>query len=452
MMTLIENATILTVDPVRTIYTQGSVVVENHRITDVGEAADVGARCGNPDQVIDGRGKVLLPGFVSAHNHVGYAVFRGRAEDVGYAPTHRLYLPMSGILAPEERRDIGMLAIAELLRGGVTCILEMEEDGDLFAPFIDDVGMRAGIGVMVNDVNLEALAQGHTVFDEAVREQQLAQAIGCAEQWHGKADGRIRAVMAATSLSTSSPELMRALRDTADRLHIPISVHLGIGDQDLIKKVHGKRQFEVAKDFGMLAEDVIAVHCFDIDDEELGVLTDSGAHLAHCPLMNQFRGEIAPVQTMRERGMNVGLGIDNYFSDYFDVIRSCIAVARIRAHHPEVMQAPEALELATINAARTMGLDSEIGSIEIGKRADLQLVDMRRLGLTPVNDPLGTLIYHGHAKDVDTVMVDGRIVVRDGRLVDVDESAMLETAGVASDAAWRRFAERHGGYVAPAPT
>ena len=164
--------------------------------------------------------------------------------------------------------------------------------------------------------------------------------------------------------------------------------------------------------------------------------------------MNQFRGAIAPVGPMLDRGVTVGLGIDNYFSDFFDLIRSCVAVARIRADSPEVMQAPEALALATIGSARAVGLEDRIGSIEVGKQADLQLVDMRRYGLTPVTDPVRTLVYHAHAKDVETVLVDGRVLVRDGVLLAIDEDELVERAAVAGAAAWDRFHERFGAYTA----
>lgn len=435
MKTLIKNATVITVSAERTVYEPGAVVIEDERIVDVGPNDSVCGRCTTPQRTIDATDKVVLPGFVSAHNHLGYAVFRGRAEDVGHAPTHRLYLPMSGIITPEERLQVGCLAVAELARGGVTTILEMEEDADIFAPFIEHLGIRAGIGVMVNDLNLELLSRGETAFDPSVREQQLAQAIGFAERWHGKADGRIQAVLAVTALSTSSPALLDQIRTNADRLKVPVSIHLGIGDGEMVKELHGKTQFDYACEHGMLGPDVIAVHCYDVDADDIETLLASGAHLAHCPLMNQFRGEVAPIQLYRERGMNVGLGIDNYFSDYFDLLRACIACARIRAKDPEVMQADDVLELGTINAARAMGLASEIGSIERGKRADLQIVDMRRLGLTPTNDPVRTLVYHGHAKDVDTVIVNGRTVVDASRIVDVDEHALLSAAAGASRAA-----------------
>ena len=167
--------------------------------------------------------------------------------------------------------------------------------------------------------------------------------------------------------------------------------------------------------------------------------------------MNQFRGEVAPIQAMQSRGMQIGLGIDNYFSDYFEVLRSCIASARIRAHDPEVLSAQDALALGTIDAAAVMGLDHEIGSIEIGKKADLQIIDMRRLGLTPTNDPVATLVYHGHGKDVETVIVDGQVVVSNGRVQTADEHALITQASQAATAAWNRFAQRYGSYVAPAP-
>ena len=450
MSILIANATVVTVDETHRVIENGAVYVEKDRIAAVGDAHVLGEQYSNAETVVDGNGKVVMPGFVSAHNHVGYAVFRGRAEDIGHAPTHRLYLPMSGVIAQEERQVIGALAVTELLRGGVTTILEMEEDAELFAPFIESSGIRALIGVMVNDVNLEALARGETVFDAAVRDQQLDQANGLAERWHGRANGRIQAVMAATGLSTSSPGLLQGLRQGADEKGLRLSAHLGFGERDLVQRIHGMAQFDFAGAHGMLGPDVVAVHCYEVDDDEVSILAQSGTHLAHCPHMNQFRGEVAPIQAMRAKGMQVGLGIDNYFSDYFEVLRSCLASARIRAHDPEILSAPEVLALGTIDAARVLGLDQEIGSIEPGKKADLQLVNMQRLGLTPVNDPVTTLVYHGHAKDVDMVLVDGEVVVSDGMVRTADQDDLVVRAGDAADAAWKRFAECYGGYsVAP---
>ena len=180
-------------------------------------------------------------------------------------------------------------------------------------------------------------------------------------------------------------------------------------------------------------------------------MAETGTRLAHCPHMNQFRGEVAPVHRMREKGIQIGLGIDNYFSDYFEVLRSCLASARIHAHDPEVFSAYDALAFGTIDAARVLGLDDEIGSIEKGKKADLQMIDMATLGLTPVNDPVTTLVYHGHAKDVKTVFVDGNLVVREGVVQTADQADLIHRAGDAANNAWQKFRERHGAYAAPPP-
>jgi len=449
MDTIITNATVVTVDGTGTIYQPGAVVVRGGRIADIGPSAEVEARNQDIGKRIDGRGRIVLPGFVSVHNHLGYSVFRGRAEDIGHDAVMGLYVPMSTILAREERGLLAALSTAELLRGGVTTVLQMEEDADVSAAFVEQIGMRAALGIMASDIDVAALNAGRIVFDEALRAAQLDQAIGLAEQVHGRADGRLSAVMAANTASTSSPELLRGLRDAADRLGVPVSMHMGIGEAPDVRAVHdGAGVFQFCRDNGFLDDRTIAVHCYQLEEGDIDLLAQSGAALAHCPLMNQFRGAIAPAEAMRERGVRVGLGIDNYFSDHFEVIRARIAVARIRADDPSVVQSGEALADATIRSAEVLGLDAAIGSLEIGKKADLQIVDARRYGLAPLNDPVRTLVYHGHAKDIEMVMVDGRIVVEDGRVSGIDEDALIGEAARAGEAAWTRFKEHHGAYVA----
>ena len=447
MSLLIRDATLITMDEAGSIHAPGAVLVDGPRIVEVGSSEEVAARAPKDCEVIDAKGRIALPGFVSAHNHLGYTVFRGRAEDIGHAPTHRVYLPMSMVMRRDEREVLGSLAVAELLRGGVTTVFQMEEDAEALLPFIERSGIRASVGLMTHDVDLERLMEGETVFDEGERRRQLDRAIELAHECDGAAEGRVSGVITTNGLATSSPELLRALRAAADRHGLRLSVHLGTGERDMVREIHGMEPFEYARANGFLGEDVLAVHCYTIDEADIDALAETGTRLAHCPLMNQFRGAIAPVGLMLERGVTVGLGIDNYFSDFFDLIRSCVAVARIRADRPEVMQAPEALALATIGAARAVGQDDRIGSIEAGKRADIQLVDMRRYGLTPVTDPVRTLVYHAHAKDVETVLVDGRVLVRDRALLAIDEDDLVERAAVAGAAAWERFRERFGAYV-----
>ena len=442
MRTLIRNATVLTINPDNPVLTAGAVLIDGDRIVDIGVTDAVEQVVPGAQRVIDATGKAVLPGFVSAHNHLGYAIFRSRAEDFGYGAGRHLYLPMAAVLSREERKAIGTLSAAELLRGGCTTIFEMEEDADVLVSSIEALGMRACLGVMVNDVDLDKLATGETQFSPQRCEAQLTHAIGFAESYQDKASSRITPVLAANGLATSSPTQLRALRDAADRLGTRLSVHLGTGEGAFLEHLYGAGTVEFARDNGCLAPDVVAVHGYKLTDDDVRAFATTGAHLAHCPQINSFRGLIAPARQFLDAGVNVGLGVDNFFSDYFDVMRSCIAVARIKEQDPRLLPASQVLTLATLGGARTMGLDSLIGSLEIGKRADLQIIDMRRFGLSPMDAPAAALVYHGHAKDVESVMIDGEFVVENGTVRGVDERMLVDAASGAAAGAWHRFNER----------
>ena len=450
MSLLIRDATVVTVDRDRRILEPGAVYVEGARIADVGPSAEVARRHPNAARVVDGRRKVVVPGFVSTHNHVGYSLFRGRAEDAGLGCVTGMYFPMAGLVTREERLAIGALTYAELLRSGVTTVLEMEEDADVFAPFVERLGIRSAMGVMTLDVEVDGLPHGRYRYDPALREAQLRQAVEFAETWHGRADGRITALMTPNMTISSSPELLRASRAAADRLGLGLSIHLGWGAAEgaATRQLHGVGPFEFARAHGLLASDVVVAHCYVVEEADLDRLARAGAAVAHCPLMNAVRGQIAPVEDLLRRGVRVSLGVDNMFADYLDVLRACVLMARIRARDATTMLTPQALELATLGGARALGMEREIGSLEAGKRADLVVLDYRAFGLTPTLDPVQNLVYHAHARDVELVVVDGRVVVDGGRPVHADPLALVDAAQEAAAAAWRRFVARHGGIMA----
>ena len=450
MSLLIRDATVITVDGQGRVFDPGAVYVEGPRIADVGPSVEVARRHPEARRVVDGRRKVVIPGFVSTHTHVGYTLFRGRAEDAGLGCVTGQYFPMATVVSREERLAVGSLTYAELLRSGVTTLLEMEEEADVYAPFVERLGIRSAMGVMIYDVDVEGLRRDQYRFDAALREAQLRQAVEFAERWHGKADGRITALMTPNMTISSSPELLRRVRQAADRLGLRLSIHLGWGPAEVAatRRLHGQSPFGYAREHGLLGPDVVAAHCYVVDDADLDLLARSGAHVAHCPLMNAVRGHIAPVAELRRRGVTVSFAIDNMFADFFDVVRTGVLVARIRGHDATTMLCPEALELATMGGARALGMEREVGSLEIGKRADLAVLDYRAFGLTPTLDPIQNLVYHAHARDVELVMVDGRIVVENRQLLTADAAALVDRAQEAATAAWDRVVAKYGGIMA----
>ena len=450
MSILIRDATVLTVDDDFTILENGAVYVEDNRIAAVGPSDQV-AKAHRADRTIDGRGRVVAPGFVSTHNHVGYTIFRGRAEDAGLACVTGMYLPMITVLTREERLAVGSLTYGELLKSGVTTTLQMEEDADVYAPFVDVLGCRSYMGIMTQDADLEAMTRGEYVFDARLRETQMAQATAFADEWHGRADGRIQIMMTPNMTICSSPELLKASRREADKRGLRLSTHLGWGpaEVDIVQRLHGVSPFEYLRDHGLLAPDTIAAHCYYAGDADASILVRSGACVAHCPLMNAVRGHIAPIQKYQAAGVTVSLGIDNMFADQFEVVRAAVMMARIKAEDAQAILAADALKLATIDGARALGRESDLGSIEPGKIADLMVLDYRRFGLRPTLDPVQNLVYHGHSKDVETVLVDGEVVVEGGKLVHADETTLTDGAEAAAQAAWSRFVAKYGDIIAP---
>ncbi len=187
MSLLIRNATVLTVDAGDRVIEDGAVYVEDGRIAAVGPSAGIESAHAGATRVIDGAGKVVLPGFVSTHNHVGNTFFRGRAEDLGLGCVTGQYFPMATVATREERLAVGSLTYAELLTSGVTTTFEMEEEADVFAPFVASLGVRSIIGIMTCDADVDAMAKDEYRYDGALREAQLRQAIDFAHDWHGGA-------------------------------------------------------------------------------------------------------------------------------------------------------------------------------------------------------------------------------------------------------------------------
>src|SRR5262245_29462496 len=425
---LIMGATVITLDP-RNRVLQGDVLVESGRISSVSASSITSAHV---DQVIDARGKALLPGFIQTHIHLCQTLFRGAADDLSLIDWLKKRIwPMEAAHTPESVYASARLGIAELIRGGTTCALTMETVRHTEEVFkaVEEAGFRATVGKCMMD-------RGDDV-PEALREQtadSIAESIALLEQWHGRADGRIRYCFAPSFAVRWTRELLERVADLARERGVMVHTHASENKDEieLVERETGLRNIEYLKSVGLAAPHVMLAHCVHLNEAELEILRSTATNVAHCPSSNLKLGSgIAPVTKMLERGISVSLGADgapcNNRLDMFTEMRTAALLQKV-VNGAEALPARKVLRMATIDGARALGLDKEIGSIETGKRADLTLLNLDKLHTIPHPDPVSTVVYAAAASDVEAVLIDGHVVMRDGELTTLHEQTIVRDA------------------------
>ena len=426
---LIKDATVITLDDESRIL-HGDVFIERGRIRALG--ASLTGREYKEAEVIDAQGNVLLPGFVQTHIHLCQTLFRGAADDLALIDwlTKRIW-PMEAAHTPESIYASARLGIAELIRGGTTCALTMETVNHTEAAFaaVEESGFRATMGKCMMD-------KGDGVPAE-LREQteaSIAESLELLERWHGAADGRIRYCFAPRFAVSCTRELLeqvsRLSRDRGVMVHTHASENRD--EIEMVERETGRRNIEYLNECGLAAPHVLLAHCVHLNHSEMDILSSTGTHVSHCPSSNLKLGSgFAPVVEMLERGISVSLGADgapcNNRLDMFTEMRTAALIQKA-LHGAEALPSLRMLRMATIDAARALGLENEIGSIEIGKCADLALLNLEALHTTPHPDPVSAIVYAAEASDVETVIIDGRVVMRNGELTTLDEPEVVRVA------------------------
>lgn len=456
MPRLIVGATVVTMDPERRVLPDGAIAIEGDRIAAVGERGALEAAYPTAER-LDATGMVAFPGFVNIHTHTMLTVLRGRAEDLGADSLYGQMYPLRSLLGPSERGALGLLGLVESVRFGSTTTLENFVGLADLAPAAERLGARVVLSETVNDAVLPRIRTGAYSFSAEQGERQLAAALALADRWHGRADGRIQVIMAAHAPDTCSPELLLRVKAEARRRGLPVTLHLAQTEQEVqqVERRHGCRSVELLDRIGFLGPDVIAAHCIQVTDAEIALLGRAGITVAHCAAIAAKRGRTARVWDMRDAGANVALGTDNMSEDIVEVLRHALVMGRIVRRSGTDPNPWAILEAATLGGARALGLEREIGSLEPGKQADIVLMDYRQPHLTPsYPDSVVPLLVHcALGSDVHTVLVAGRTIVEAGRVVTVDQAAVIREGQAAADLVWARFEAEHGARVMPgAPT
>jgi 5-methylthioadenosine/S-adenosylhomocysteine deaminase len=457
-VTLLSGATVVTMDPARRVLTDGAVAFSSTdgSILAVGPSALV--REQHPDgEVVDCSGSVVLPGFVNTHTHLFQTLLKGLGDDRVLSDWFTTMTGPSAVELTEDDVYAGALhGCAEALTTGTTTLLDFMYVhprpglGDAVARAMTDAGIR---GVMARGY----MTAGTDVGVPAPLVEPVWAALADAERLIGewnRPQSRVTVALAPCMSWSVDPVTLRETRALADRTGALVTMHLSESPFDVSESQRrfGMRDVPFAASTGLLGPDLLAVHCVQVDDGDLYLLEESDTKVSHNPCSNLYLGSgFAPVPAMQRRGITVGLASDGPASSSNHSMLQAMKFAALihKGVHrdPEIMTAEKALEMATIDGARALGLQDTVGSLEVGKRADVVVLDMSNFCVSPVHAAVSALVYSQRGDEVDRVYVDGRLVVAGGALVTLDPTAVREqssaaAAGLASRAGTDRFAHR----------
>jgi len=422
---LVAGGTVVTMDRERRVIEDGAVAVRGGRVVAVGRRADLQRRYAAAE-VINATGRAVIPGLINGHTHVPMVLFRGLADDLDLNEWLTKYIfPAEAKNVTEEFVRVGTrLGLAEMIRGGTTTYCDMY----YFEDAIAEETARAGVRGLL----------GETVIDFPVADNKTwAEAMRYSERFLSKWRGHplVTPAVAPHAPYTVSEEHLREVRALADRLHSSVIIHVSETRKEVedISKQKGARPVEYLARIGFLGPRTVAAHTVHINEAEVGLLKRHGVGSVHNPESNmKLASGVAPVPLMLREGLALGLGTDGAASNndlsMWEAMDAAAKLHKLSSNDPRVVPAEDALALATIRGARALHMERDIGSLEAGKRADLVVVDLDELHQTPRYNIYSHLVYATKAADVRTVVIEGRVVMRDRRLLTLDEPLVKRQA------------------------
>ena len=420
---LIKNALILS--PNTNFEGKQSILIKDGIIAEIDSKIDES----KADKIIDASGKILLPGLVNTHTHLSMTLFRGLADDLSLDSWLNDHIwPMEANLNGKYCYIGALLGAVEMIKSGTTTFSDMYFYMEDVAKAIDEAGLRA------------CLSYGMIDFGDAdKREHELSENIKLYDECNGKADGRIQVFLGPHSPYTASKDLLIKTRQLADEYNMKIHIHVSETQKEIQDSLDEKslRPFEYLDEIGFLGSDVIAAHCVWLSDEEIEIIKKHDVKISHNPSSNmKLASGIAPVSKLLEKGICVSIGTDGASSnnnlDLIEELKTASLLQKVSTLDPKVLDSDETLKMATINGARALGLESEIGSVEVGKKADLILIDTNQANMTPDSSTLSSnVIYSANGSNVDTTICNGKILMEDRKLTFLDEGEILNKARLA---------------------
>ena len=419
MKTVIKNAKLITMDKDHRIIESGAITFENGKITFVGENIEDTTKY---DEVYDAKGNYVLPGLVNTHGHIAMSLLRGYADDLPLQQWLETKMwPLEGQYTKEHTKWGSYLSIIEMLKTGTTTFVDMYDNMDVVASAVDESGIRA------------KLCRGMIgLCSEEVQKQKIDEATAFVKDWEGKADGRITTMMSPHSPYTCPPAFIEKIVEKAKILNVPLHTHMSetLFEVELNVKEYGERPVKHLEKLGVFDCPTLVAHAVHVNEEEIETLGKYDVRVSHNIISNlKLASGVAPVPQMLDKGILVSLGTDSSASnnnlDLFEELKQVALLHKGVQNNATLIPAKTALQMATIDGAKSLWIEEQTGSLEVGKEADIIVLNTNQVFFQPSHDPISHVVYSASGRDVKDVFVQGKQVVKNGECTTVDEEKVI---------------------------
>lgn len=440
---LIKNGIVVTMDPNRRILERHSLAIDDGRVVEIGKTEDLQRRHSNVESV-DATGQIVMPGLVCSHSHLYGMLLRGASLSVEPPSDftqilQRIWWPLDETMNYGDAYASALVATVEFAKSGVTMFADTYSGPnsisgvlDKICEAVESIGIRSFLAFEVTERHSKD--EGLSGVNENAR---------FAEIISKKPDSKTKALFSIHASFTVSDELIREVKKTAERFHSPITIHAseGLGDLHHNLEIYGKRTIERLSDIGLLGSNVILAHCVQLNSKEIDLIARSKTGVAHNPMSNMLNAVgVSPVQRMITQKIAIGLGNDGYVFDMFENMRTAFLLHRLYSRDPNAIDSYSVLEMATINGAKLYGMEKDVGSIEVGKKADVILIRPNILPTPLTSDTaVNHIINTVDGDDVEHVFVEGKQIVKNKRLLTFDEQQAQEISQTAAANLWTRL-------------
>ncbi len=454
MTIVFTQTTVVMADPGQTVLHNVALAVDGDKIAAMGPTEAL-LHAYPEAETYDGRGKALFPGLINCHAHLTATLNRGITEDFGFPPDLHLPAQAQSLLSAEDVTVMALLGALESIKSGTTTLVENAAGIGGYAAALAQTGLRWVLAESGRDAVVPpGWRPGEDVheFSPALREEVMQRIHDLFATWHGARDGLITVFPAAALAEASSPELLHAVREFAMQHDLGYTIHLAQSRLEIesMMRLRGVRPTFFLHTHDFLGPRLFAAHCRYVDASEIALLGNTRTIITHQAAMAANRAVIPPIPALRAAGCPIAMGTDNNTQDMLEAMRMGLVTERIMRDNSSQPQPEDVLQETTRGGAQALRQSEAIGSLEVGKKADLLVVDTQRAHLVPTMRIVSSWIHNGQPGDIEAVMVDGTFLMRDRKVLTMDEDTIIKEADKIGRRVWNQLLERYP--TAPFPT